>query len=168
MHRIYCFFKQRSRKHELEETFTVLHASWRRHSTFDPRTVKTTAGIYKEGEKGASLPRWNLADGRGSLLKHSKFIGVIFFFFTTFHQQQLDLTPMLTIAELASHLDLRTDVAPHSASTLFPTHCLFLANFQHLSKRSFESITRLFTLEMTPKPSCGKSAGTELMANPSK
>lgn len=29
----------------------VSHASRRRHSTFDPWTVKTTAGIYKGGEK---------------------------------------------------------------------------------------------------------------------
>ncbi len=50
-HRIYCFLKQRSRKHKLRETFMASHASWRRHSAFDPRTVKTTAGIYKGGEK---------------------------------------------------------------------------------------------------------------------
>lgn len=77
---IYCFLKQCSRKHKLQETFMVLHASWRRHSTFDPRTVKTTAGTYKAGEKGASLPRWKLADGRGLLLKHTEFISVLFFF----------------------------------------------------------------------------------------
>lgn len=59
-----AFLKQRSRKHKIQETFTVSHASWRKHSTFDPCTVKTTAGIYKGGEKGASLPlveigRWD-------------------------------------------------------------------------------------------------------------
>lgn len=78
VHWIYCFLKQCSRKHKLQETFMVSHASWRRHSTFDLWTVKTTAGIYKGEEKGASLPQWKLADGGGLLLKHTKFISVLF------------------------------------------------------------------------------------------
>lgn len=96
---IYCFLKHCSRKHKLQETFTALYASWRRHSTFDPWTVKTTAGIYKEREKGASLPpleigRWKTFTARTYQI-HQRVI------FTTFHQQQLDLTPTLTIAALA-------------------------------------------------------------------
>lgn len=42
----------------------VLNASWRRHSTSDPRTVKTTAGTYKAAEKRCLTStlepgRWN-------------------------------------------------------------------------------------------------------------
>lgn len=71
---IYCFWKHCSRKHKLQETFTVSYASWRRHSTFDPWTVKTTAGIYKGGEKGASLPpagNWQMEDVYSSNIPNS-------------------------------------------------------------------------------------------------
>ena len=50
---IYGFLKQCSRKHKLQENFTVSYASWRKHSTSDPWTVTATAGIYKGTEKGA-------------------------------------------------------------------------------------------------------------------
>lgn len=90
-YRIYRFLERRSRKHKLQETFMVSHASWRKHSTFDPWTVKTTAGIYKGGEKGASLPpveigRWNSFTVQTYQI-HQHVI------FATFYQQQLDLTP---------------------------------------------------------------------------
>lgn len=46
------FLKQCSHNRKLQESFMVLNASWRRrHSTSDPRTVKTTAGTYKTAEK---------------------------------------------------------------------------------------------------------------------
>lgn len=46
--------------------------------TLDPWTVKTTAGTYKTADKGSSLPQWKLPDGRGLLLRQSKFINMLF------------------------------------------------------------------------------------------
>lgn len=162
---IYCFLKQCSRKHKLQEAFMVLHASWRRHSTFDPRTVKTTAGTYKAGEKGASLPRWKLADGRGLLLKHTEFISVLFFFFTAFYQPQFDLTPVLPIAALVQYQDLEsnqprrdTQMCSFTAQFLLTQlphgdiyNTLLLCYFQCHYYITFERVTRLYTREITLK-----------------
>lgn len=61
---IYSYSKQCSHNRTLQETFMVLNASWRRHSTSDPWTVKATAGTYKTAEKRCltstlETGRWN-------------------------------------------------------------------------------------------------------------
>lgn len=61
---IYSYSNQCSHNRKLQETFMVLNASWRRHSTSDPWTVKATAGTYKTAEKRCltstlETGRWN-------------------------------------------------------------------------------------------------------------
>lgn len=47
-----------------------------RHLT--PEQLQLQLGLIKEPRKGASLPQWKLAGGIGLLLKHTKFINVLF------------------------------------------------------------------------------------------
>ena len=67
-----------------------------------PGQLKPQLGFIKEERKVPHFPLWKLADGIGLLLKHTKFICVLFF--TTLHQQQIDLAPMLNEAELVFNI----------------------------------------------------------------
>lgn len=160
-HWIYDFLKQRSHKHKLQETFTVLHASWRRHSTFDPWTVKTTAGIYKGGEKmrptsPVKIGRWKRFSAQAYRI-HQRVI------FTAFNPPQVDANysciRVISRSEMQPAVYKYTDVQPrftpsslHSHPVMASMHRLFLCYFQyHYCSRRFEIITRLYTLEVILK-----------------